>query len=103
MRKAQSRLPQRPSSSISGLLMPALEAHTGESHATARISTSTAGTQSGLLNTVSGPAGTLAVNSPTDSTAPPRIRNTAADTLSSSATALGLPPPQKLSLCWMKL
>ena len=46
---------------------------------------------------------TLAVNSPTDSTAPPRIRNTAADTLSSSATALGLPPPQKLSLCWMKL
>ena len=69
MRKAQSRLPQRPSSSISGLLMPALEAHTGESHATARISTSTAGTQSGLLRTVSGPAGTLAVNSPTDSTA----------------------------------
>ena len=63
MRKAQSRLPQRPSSSISGLLMPALEAHTGESHATARISTSTAGTQSGLLKTVSGPAGTLAVNS----------------------------------------
>ena len=40
---------------------------------------------------------------PTDSTAPPRIRNTAADTLSSSATALGLPPLQKLSLCWMKL
>ena len=97
------RLPSFPDSCSSGIYLAACPANTGDRQAVQTITAQNAARNSGCPRKASRPSGTAAVNSPQQSTTPPKIWNSAVAIFSTSKMQIVPPAPDSLASCWIWL